>query len=399
MVTCGSCASANERCGIGKDKIQPATAVRYGHMQFIGEFSYPANMPLTCGAKVVVSTDRGIEIGEQVSLTCYGCDQAVSQERMREYAEASGGDTYRIKVGRILREATDEDLVELRHIEDGVYEKLMTCRGFAEDLGLEMKVVDCEHVFGGERIIFYFLSDGRIDFRELVRRLASEYQTRIEMRQIGARDEARLNADFETCGRECCCRGFLKTLKPVGMSMAKIQMTTLDLAKVSGRCGRLKCCLRYEHESYSTLDKKLPKIGKRVVTKEGTGRIVDRQVLAQMIRIQTDEGQYVTVMADDVMGPDLPPPRGAKPAPIGQGVPGERKGPPAAEAPPAKTGDARATSSSADNVEQAGSGDKDEVAPKQSRGSRRGRRGRRRRPRRSDGGKGSQGSTGPAAGA
>jgi hypothetical protein len=183
------------------------------------------------------------------------------------------------------------------------------------------------------------------------------------------------------------------------MSMAKIQMTTLDLAKVSGRCGRLKCCLRYEHEGYSTLDKKLPKIGKRVVTKEGTGRIVDRQVLAQMIRIQTDEGQYVTVMADDVIGPDLPPQRGAKPAPTGQGTPGERKGPPAAEATSTKTGNARATSSSADNVEQAESGDKDEVAPNQSRRSRRGRRSKRRRPRRSDGGKGSQGSTGPAAGA
>jgi cell fate regulator YaaT (PSP1 superfamily) len=396
MVTCGGSASANQRCGGGKEKIQPTTAVRFGHMRYLGEFTYPPNMPLTCGTKVVISTDRGIEIGQQVSLTCYGCDEAVSGDQMRAYAEASGGDTYRYKVGRILREATDEDLIELRHIEDGVYEKLMTCRRFAKDLGLDMKVIDCEHVFGGERIIFYFLADGRVDFRELVRRLAGEYQTRIEMRQIGARDEARLNADYETCGRECCCRGFLKTLKPVSMSMAKVQMTTLDLAKVSGRCGRLKCCLRYEHEGYSTLDKKLPKIGKRVVTKDGTGRIVDRQVLAQMIRIQTDDGKFVTVFADDIIGPDRPAPvqQGTRPEPTGQAPPAERQPPSATQAAPAQTDTASASPTRADNGQPAQASDKGESPPKRSRRSRRGRRGRRRRPRGSGGGQGSQGPAG-----
>jgi cell fate regulator YaaT (PSP1 superfamily) len=372
-------------------------------MRHIGEFSYPPNMKFTCGGKVVISTDRGIEIGEQVSLTCFGCDKSVSPEKMREYAQTSGGETYMLKRGRILREATEEDLIELRHIEDGGYEKLMTCRAFAGELGLEMKVIGCEHIFGGERIIFYFLADGRVDFRELVRRLASEYQTRIEMRQIGARDEARLNADFETCGRECCCKNFLKTLKPVSMSMAKVQMTTLDLAKVSGRCGRLKCCLRYEHEGYSTLDKKLPKIGKRVVTNEGTGRVVDRQVLTQLVRIQTDEGQFLTVTAEDVIGPDqsAQQPRGARQAAGASADSGAQNRPPAqrgrgpqARQPrsPAGNGDKGPGAQAADNKEGEGA--------KPARRSRRGRRGKRRRnPRRSGGGPDAEGSGESSAGA
>ena len=114
-----------------------------------------------------------------------------------------------------------------------------------------MKIVDAEHIFGGERIVFYFMAEGRVDFRELVRRLAQEYQTRIEMRQIGSRDEAKLLGDVESCGQECCCLQFLQLLKPVNMRMAKMQKATLDPSKISGYCGRLKCCLRYEDETYT----------------------------------------------------------------------------------------------------------------------------------------------------
>ena len=114
-------------------------------------------------------------------------------------------------------------------------------------------------MFGGERILFYFTAEERIDFRSMVRDLTTEYRTRIEMRQVGARDEARLLADYETCGREVCCKVFLKTLRPITMRMAKLQKATLDPTQVSGRCGRLKCCLRYEHVGYEELDKKLPR--------------------------------------------------------------------------------------------------------------------------------------------
>lgn len=317
MSDCGGCANARDRCGNGLEKIYPTTAVRYGRMGLIGEFTHDADVVFTCGAHVVIQTDRGIEVGRQVSLTCNGCEKAVSREQMRAYAKASGGDAYRLNNGRILREATPSDLVELRHIDESIFDKIKVCRRMAEELGLPMKIVDAEHVFGGERIIFYFMAEDRIDFRELVRLLAREFQTRIEMRQVGARDEARLLADYETCGRECCCKNFLKTLKPVGMQMAKLQKATLDPSKVSGRCGRLKCCLRYEHESYAELNKKLPRVGRRVRTASEEGVVIDRQILTQLLRLRKDDGTIVTVCEEDIVERDLPAP----PMPQSEGEP------------------------------------------------------------------------------
>ncbi|GMU22033.1 MAG: hypothetical protein AMXMBFR13_21210 [Phycisphaerae bacterium] len=324
MSSCGGCASAGERCGNGLEKIYPTTAVRYGRMRHIGEFSHAPDMKFTCGARVVVSTDRGIEIGEQVSLTCFGCDKSVSRDQMKSYAEASGGDAYQLKKGRILREASPADLQEWKHIEDGCFDKLQVARRASEEHNLPMKVVDCEYLFGGERIVFYFLADERVDFRDLVRSLAGEFQTRIEMRQIGARDEARLVADYETCGRECCCKNFLKTLKPVSMQMAKLQKATLDPSKVSGRCGRLKCCLRYEHETYESLDKKLPRLGLRIATMHGNGQVIDRQVLTQLVKIRTDDERLLTVVVEDILDEEPPPPsRSAEP---GNGGPAQPRG-------------------------------------------------------------------------
>lgn len=305
---CGGCASANERCGNGLEKIYPTTAVRYGRMRNIGEFSHAPDMRFTCGAKVVISTERGIEVGEQVSLTCHGCEKSVSRDQMRAYAEASGPESIRFKSGRILREATENDLHEWKHIQDACFDKLQTCRRFSRDMGLEMKVVDCEHLFGGERIVFYFMAEQRIDFRELVHQLAAEFQTRIEMRQVGARDEARLVADFETCGRECCCKNFLKTLKPISMSMAKIQKTTLDLSKVSGRCGRLKCCLRFEHETYEEMDKKVPRMNQWIRSAHGIGQVIDRQVLTQLVKLRQADGKILSVVVEDILETGLKPP-------------------------------------------------------------------------------------------
>jgi cell fate regulator YaaT (PSP1 superfamily) len=256
----------------------------------------------------VIATDRGIEIGQQVSLTCFGCDKSVPRDQMRDYAEVCGGEAYQLKRGRILREATEEDLAEWRHIETSIFDKLQAARRVATDLTLQMKVVDCEHIFGGERIVFYFLAEERVDFRELVRILAGEFQTRIEMRQIGARDEARLVADYETCGRECCCKTFLKTLKPISMQMAKLQKATLDPSKVSGRCGRLKCCLRYEHETYEELDCKLPKLGVRIRTNHGTGQVIDRQILTQLVKLRCDDERVITVVIEDILETNVPPP-------------------------------------------------------------------------------------------
>lgn len=310
----GSSDESDVRCGNGLEKIYPKTVIRYGYMKYLGEFSYPERMKFTCGARVVVQTHRGIELGEQMSTSCGGCSKSLTREKIQSYVEASDAGDFHFQNGRILREASRDDLLESEHIRRAAIEKLQFCNRAAQKHNLKMKLVECEHLFGGERIVFYFMADRRVDFRDLVRDLSQEYQTRIEMRQVGARDQARLVADYETCGQECCCKVFLKTLKPISMKMAKLQKATLDPSKVSGRCGRLKCCLRYEHQSYEELERSLPKVGKRVQTPHGDGVVVNRQILTQLVQIETDDRKRITVPIEDVGrsasgGPAEPVPR------------------------------------------------------------------------------------------
>jgi cell fate regulator YaaT (PSP1 superfamily) len=291
----------------------PANTVmaRYGRMGHVGEFLLPRSLDApSCGGKLILQTERGVEIGEPIPLTCTLCANAVSRDQVREYVKNSGADALRYQAGRVLREASSDDLIEQRHIDAQKQEKLDICERLVAKHGLEMKLVDCEHVFGGERVVFYFMAESRVDFRGLVKDLADEFQTRIEMRQIGARDEARLVADYETCGRECCCRNFLKTLKPINMRMAKMQKATLDPSKVSGRCGRLKCCLRYEHASYEELDARLPRVGQRVNTTEGEGVVLDRQILAQLLQVEGEAGQVFSIRVEQLLAPgERPPPK------------------------------------------------------------------------------------------
>jgi cell fate regulator YaaT (PSP1 superfamily) len=289
------------------EKIYPTCAIRYGHMAYIGEFKYAPGMLFGCGSKVVIQTNRGIEIGEQVSLTCTGCDKSVSRQQMLAYVKNSGADAYQLKAGRILREATPQDLLEEKRINTDAESKFTRAKELSATLGLPMKFITCEHLFGGERIVFHFMSETRIDFRELVRDLAHEYHTRIEMHQVGARDEARLVADYEICGRECCCKNFLKRLRPVTMRMAKLQKATLDPSKVSGRCGRLRCCLRYEHEGYEELNKKLPRNGTRVLTARGPGTVKNRQVLTQLLTILYDDSDEMETLGVEELLDDRRP--------------------------------------------------------------------------------------------
>ena len=307
---CGSCGSGksgeDSRCGNGLEKIYPTTAVRFGYMKSIGEFTYPEDMKFTCGAKVIMQTKRGLEIGDQVSLVCNGCDKSVTRDQIKSYVNASGEDSYLFEAGRILREATSADLAEYARIQSDNRPKQTFCQKVAGEQKLPLSIVECESIFGGERIIFYFTAAERIDFRNMVKELAREYRTRIEMRQIGARDEARLLADYETCGREVCCKVFLKTLRPISMRMAKVQKATLDPSQVSGRCGRLKCCLRYEHVAYEELDKQLPKIGMRIRTNHGIGKVINRQILTQIVQIRKDDDTIVAVVAEDVTELNVP---------------------------------------------------------------------------------------------
>lgn len=305
--SCGTGGGCGTSCGSGLEKVYPTTAVRFGAMRWIGEFQYRPGTVFKCGAKVIIETDRGTEVGEQVSLTCNGCDKSVSREQIRRYVETSGPEFYELKAGRILREATPQDITDHDHLNAHIQEDIDRCALLAMQMELDLKIVTVEHLFGGERIVFYFRSEDRIDFRSLVRELASHYRTRIEMRQVGARDEARLVADYEVCGRECCCKNFLKKLRPVNMRMAKLQKSTLDPSKVSGRCGRLRCCLRYEHEAYESLNAKLPRTGARVNTKMGPATVIDRQILTQLLLVKTDEGQDMAVPIEDLLDVDLAP--------------------------------------------------------------------------------------------
>lgn len=420
--------SPTNKCGNGMEKIYPTCAVRYGYMGYIGEFRYSPGTIFNCGGKVVVQTNRGMELGEQVSLTCTGCDKSIEREQVVQYAKRSGPEFYQFKAGKILRAATEQDIVEAEHLTQDAARKLLHAREVARELELNMKFVTCEHLLGGERVIFHFMAEDRIDFRELVRELAKEYHTRIEMHQVGARDEARLVADYEICGRECCCKNFLKKLRQVNMKMAKLQKATLDPSKVSGRCGRLRCCLRYEHEGYEELNKKLPRNGARIRTARGIGTVKDRQILTQLLMVVYDDtNDMETIGVEEVLEkglPKRPPP--SRDADAQKDDKGEGRGRPRrrsrkgdrpqrsdrprvdrgetsddkpAARPSGKTPDAerRPTGDDVqDAAKDAESSSDDGGEAKKSRGRRRGRRGRGRRGRgkRGGGGDGGPGNTG-----
>ena len=266
--------------------------VRYGRLKMLGEFRRPNKTQFATGTKVIVRTQRGIEIGQIVLGYCEGPgDRGVSRRRLQDYLAQCGREGSVSRQGQILRAASAQDLIDQRHLDQAAADKIQFCQQLIGQMSLDMKPVEVEHLFGGDRIIFYFKSEKRVDFRKLVCRLAKEYQTRIEMRQVGARDEAKLLADYERCGRACCCRSFLKLLAPVNMRMAKVQKATLDPAKISGRCGRLMCCLRYENCTYDELRKKFPPRNTLVTTPQGPGVVVDRHILTQLVVVRLPDAR------------------------------------------------------------------------------------------------------------
>ena len=283
--------------------------VRLGRMNTLGLFEHHETRIPKLAGRVVIKTDKGLELGQIVGqLAPYKAGQFKwNAEQIEKYFHDSDTDYSCEPLGRFVRYATAEDISEEKHLRKIAEEELECCRRFVEELQLPMKIVDGEHIFGGERAIFYFMADGRVDFRQLVKKLANEYQIRIEMRQIGSRDEAKLLADVESCGQQCCCQRFLKVLKPVNMRMAKMQKATLDPSKISGYCGRLKCCLRYEDKTYTELKKQLPKKNTRVETKFGLGKVIDTQILTQLVVVELDEGAKVAVPVDELELTPAPP--------------------------------------------------------------------------------------------
>lgn len=257
--------------------------VRYGAMRMLGVMR--ADRPFRYQDAVIVRTDRGTEIG---TVLCEATPAAL--EQMPESTE-----------GRIVRPLQPDDRRERERLESQTAEDLRKCRGHIDSLGLEMELVDVERILGGERIIVYYVAEQRVDFRQLVRHLAREFQTRIEMRQIGVRDEAKLLADYGDCGQPICCANHLVKMPPVSMKMAKLQRATLDPTKISGRCGRLKCCLRYEFETYQSLAAELPPVGSRIVTRDGTAKVLAQDILSSQLVVETEDRRRVMVHSGDVL--------------------------------------------------------------------------------------------------
>ena len=281
--------------------------VRYGKMGGLGWFEHhEAHIP-KLSSHVVLKTERGLELGEVVGVHNYRGGQFKSTpEQVEQYHCNRTKDFPLGEGGTFVRFATHEDIREQEHLEKSAVGEAKQAQKIAAELNLPMKIIEAEHLFGGERIIFYFTSEGRVDFRELVKRLAREYQTRIELRQIGSRDEARLISDFETCGQQCCCSRYLKILEPVNMRMAKLQKATLDPAKISGHCGRLKCCLRYEDETYMQLKGNLPRKNATVQTPKGSGKAVDMHILTQLVVVQDEMGDRKAWPVDEISFPGKP---------------------------------------------------------------------------------------------
>jgi cell fate regulator YaaT (PSP1 superfamily) len=276
--------------------------VRFGKMGTLGWCEHnETNIPRT-RPYVVIKTSRGLELGQLVGVGNYRSGQFKSTPEQVEayFGPTETGQPVITETATFVRFATPEDLREQQHLEISAAQEAKTCEKLAAELNLPMKIIEAEHLFGGERVIIYFTSEGRVDFRELVKRMAREYQTRIELRQIGSRDEAKLVGDYETCGQECCCKRFLKILAPVNMRMAKLQKATLDPSKISGHCGRLKCCLRYEDATYLELRERLPKKGETVTTAQGVGRVVDVQILTQLVVVQYENGDRQAWPVDEI---------------------------------------------------------------------------------------------------
>ncbi len=259
--------------------------VRYGSMRLLGVFSSRTKDEFDRDEKVIVRTKRGLEVGQ---VLCEATNQAVAQLRDPIY-------------GTIMRTMSPEDESQVLHMVADSKSEMEICRRVIAQLGLPMQLVDVEHLFGGERIIVYYLAESRVDFRELVKTLASELQTRIEMRQIGVRDEAKLLADYGDCGKPVCCNTHLSEMPPVSMRMAKLQKATLDPTKISGRCGRLKCCLRYEYDTYEDLQRDLPPIGSDIVTSNGRGRVLNHEILAGQLLVRMEDNRNIMIDASEVL--------------------------------------------------------------------------------------------------
>ena len=242
----------------------------------VGKVYYfdPQGLKLAKNSRVIVETARGIECGE-VAMT----NREVPDETV----------VHPLK--KVLRAATAEDLTILESNREKEKKASQICQQKIAEHKLDMKLVDVEYTFDNNKILFYFTADGRIDFRDLVKDLASVFRTRIELRQIGVRDEAKMLGGLGICGNPFCCSTFLGEFQPVSIRMAKEQGLSLNPTKISGTCGRLMCCLKYEQEAYEDLIRTTPRVGALVSTPDGKGVVTEVSLLTGMLKVRLEKNE------------------------------------------------------------------------------------------------------------
>jgi len=231
---------------------------------------------------VIVEADRGLDYGEVIEVN--------------EVAPVKPDKASSLK--NVLRKLSPQDAKQIKANKQEARDAIKLCSRKIREYKLSMKLVDAEYSFDKKKIVFYFTSEGRVDFRELVKELAKMFKIRIEMRQIGVRDEARIFGGVGPCGQGLCCIRFLKNFEPVSMKMAKLQRLPLSSGKISGICGRLMCCLFYEYKNYKELSKGLPKEGQTIDTQAGKGKVISVNVLKRTVYVELEDGRVEKVTFD-----------------------------------------------------------------------------------------------------
>ena len=254
----------------------------------VGKIYYfePQDLKINKGDYLIVETARGIELGE-----CVIGIKEISEEEIIS------------PLKKVLRIATEEDILQHKENKDKEVAALEICLKKIEEHNLNMKLIDVEYTFDNNKVLFYFTADGRVDFRELVKDLATIFKTRIELRQIGVRDEAKMIGGLGPCGRPMCCSSFLGDFASVSIKMAKEQNLSLNPTKISGICGRLMCCLNYEQNTYEDIRKRLPKVGSIVETVDGKGEVTLNNTVKESVKVKTkigDEEVIKEYKIDDV---------------------------------------------------------------------------------------------------
>jgi cell fate regulator YaaT (PSP1 superfamily) len=291
------------------------TTVRYGSLRLRGLFAVETEEAIKAGDTCVVNSARGTELGVVLA-------QPIEEGAGKSGCGESACGSCATSQGTVVRRASaDEVKRSAEQKKKGVMEEVRFAREKSREYRLGMKIVGAEYLFEREKLILHFSSVGRTEFRDLIREMAHRFKTRIELKQIGARDEARLTGDVAGCGRELCCRSFLHDLQPVSMRMAKQQKKTLDPTKIAGQCGKLKCCLRYEDQVYVELQKSLPKRNSFVRITEGIGRVVNVDLLLQKLVLEAENGERKVVHVSELLETGIKPVRAPPPPPVDAGAP------------------------------------------------------------------------------